>query len=148
MKRQQPPRIEDVNLKSLATGRRRIWDARVTAEGTWEMLLAEKQKAQWLLYVCVLEDGEIIPSSTPAKEAIALIDATPAVGFVGCLRINAGTLQFFTRALKVRPEHQETLNRVVDALRTQAEDAISSSVKGTISKHVTVKPTDKPRFPA
>ena len=142
MKREQPPRIEKVNWKSLGTGRPRVWDARVTAEGTWTMLRAEVAKAQWLLYVCVLEDGEFIPASTPAKEAIQRIEAVPAVGFVGCLRVNAGTLQFFTRVLKVRPEHQETLNRVVDLLRTQAEEAMSSALKGTLSKRV--GPKDKP----
>jgi hypothetical protein len=136
MVKEQQRRIEDVDFKSLATGRKRKWDARVTAEGTWNMLLTENKKAPWLVYVCVLENGKIIPASTPAKEAVKLIDDSPAVGFVGCLRVNQGTLQFFTRTLKVRPEHQRLLDDVVTTLRTWAEDALGAALKGTLTKQM------------
>lgn len=134
--RQQPPRIEDVNLKSLATGRKREWDARVRPEDVAMQRNRELLKAPWLLYVTVLENGDILSGKTPELELIQRVTNSPAVGFIGALRVANGNIQFFTRALKVGPEAQRRLDIAVDALRKQAEDALKNIFRGKLSLHL------------
>jgi hypothetical protein len=134
--RQQPPRIEDVNLKSLATGRKREWDARVRPEDVAAQRNRERQKAPWTLYVTVLENGDVLSDKTPDLELIRSVTVSPAVGFVGALRLANGNIQFFTRALKVGTEAQKLLDTAVEALRKQAEDALTNIFRGKHSLHL------------
>jgi len=123
--RQQTPTPD---LKFL-TGRRRKWDARVTPEDTWDLLTQEHKKAPWLLYVAVLEDGTILSWDTPRKKAIQEIERVPCVGFVCAIPTGPGAIQFFTRELKVRPEHRALLDQTVERLRKEAEEAIRGAAQ-------------------
>jgi hypothetical protein len=133
VKQRQQPKPEDVNLKSIATGRKRVWDARVRPEDVAAMRSRELLKAPWLLYVTVLEDGDILSDKTPDLELIRRVTSVPAVGFIGALRVDPENIQFFTRALKVGREAEDLLGRAVEALRKQAEDALKGAFKGKLS---------------
>jgi hypothetical protein len=137
VKERQQTKLADVNLKSLATGRKRVWDARVRPEDVAAMRSREWQKAPWLLYVTVLESGDVLSKETPDREFIRLVEQTPAVGFIGALQVDPEHIQFFTRALKVGAAHERLLDAVVNTLRKQAEDALRN--KGQSSFRVEVK---------
>jgi hypothetical protein len=135
--RQQTPDV--VNLKSIATGRKRVWDARVRPEDVAAMRSRELLKAPWLLYVTVLENGDILSDKTPERELIRLVERCPAVGFIGALPVDPEHIQFFTRALKVGAGPQRLLDAAVNALRKQAEDALRGVFKGKLSLRVEVE---------
>ncbi len=128
-----------VNLKSIATGRKRVWDARVRPEDVAAMRSRELLKAPWLLYVTVLENGDILSDKTPERELIRLVEQSPAVGFIGALPVDPEHIQFFTRALKVGAGHQRLLDAAVDTLRKQAEEALKNVFKGKLSLRVEVE---------
>jgi hypothetical protein len=135
--RQQTPDV--VNLKSIATGRKRVWDARVRPEDVAEMRSRELLKAPWLLYVTVLANGDFLSDKTPDRELIRLVEQSPAVGFIGALQVDPEHIQFFTRALKVGAAHERLLDAVVSKLREQAEDALRGVFKGKLSLRVEVE---------
>jgi len=139
VKERQQTKPDVVNLKSIATGRKRVWDARVRPEDVAAMRSRELLKAPWILYVTVLENGDVLSDKTPERELVRLVEQSPAVGFIGALQVDPEHIQFFTRALKVSAVHERLLDAAVSALRKQAEDALKNVFKGKLSLRVDVK---------
>ena len=123
-------RNEEVNLKSLKTGRARKWDARLTPEDTVALWEQEKKKAPWIVHVAVLESGDILSGTTPPEAAEKLFAEHPCVGFVGGLRIEGGAgVQFFTKQLRVSRGAGDLLNSVVQRLGGMLEQTLPEQVQ-------------------
>lgn len=111
------------DLKSIATGRARKWDARLTPNDTAALWEREKAKANWLCHVAVLEDGTILSGTTPPAEAAQRFEESPCIGFVGGLWTNKEkrAIQFFTKQLRVSRDAQAKLDLVIQLLGQQVE---------------------------
>ncbi len=134
---QNPNDDNPPQLKAIATGARRKWDARLTPEMTANFWKKELAKAPWLVHVAVLENGEIISQATwreSRADAVRAFYESPCAGFVGGLWADKEkqSVRFFTKQLRVSPKAREELDRVVQLLGNQIGERVEKQIQANL----------------